>query len=233
MSYVPPKKNTQYIFYVKLVSQSSAHTFQTNPTLSSGDVTVSIDGAAAANLGTLPTVTPSGGKRVKVSLSAAEMNGDNIDVLFSDAAGSEWDELGISIQTVTTSQIDDLATQASVTAIDPLTSTETAQAVLNAVASTYNTSGTVGAKINAAATSSSLGAGAFAKTVNIKDASNNPVDGAEVWVSTDSAGSNVVASGTTDSAGNIIFMLDVGSYFVFSQRAGINFPTTGTALTVV
>lgn len=230
MSYVPPKKNTQYIFYVKLASQSNAHAFQTNPTLASGDVTVSIDGGTAANLSTLPTVTPSGGKRVKVTLSASEMNGDNIDVVFSDQAGSEWDELGISIQTVTTNQIDDLLATSAYTAPLNLSATATAQAVLNATASSYNTTGTIGAKINAA--SASAGAGAIAKTIRINDSSNNPVDGAEVWVSTDSAGNNVVASGTTDASGNVTVMLDVGSYFVWAQRSGINFPTTGTALTV-
>ena len=107
-SQVPPKKNAAHTFYLSLGSQSSAYTFQTNPTLAAGDVKVSTDGAAFANITTLPVVTPSGGKAVKVDLSASEMNGDNIQVLFSDAAGAEWADVLINIQT-SARQIDDLA----------------------------------------------------------------------------------------------------------------------------
>ena len=107
-SQVPPKKNAAHTFYLSLGSQSSAYTFQTNPTLAAGDVKVSTDGAAFVNIATLPVVTPSGGKAVKVDLSASEMNGDNIQVLFSDAAGAEWADVLINIQT-SARQIDDLA----------------------------------------------------------------------------------------------------------------------------
>lgn len=93
-----PIRNKQYIFFVSLRSQASPAIAQVNPTLATGDVTVAKDGATAANLGTLPTVTPSGGKRVKVTLSAAEMAADNVTVVFSDAAGDEWADLTINIQ---------------------------------------------------------------------------------------------------------------------------------------
>lgn len=114
-SYVTPKKNAAFRFYVSLVSRSSRPQFQSNPTLATGDVKVSTDGGTLTNLGTLPVVTPSGGKLVQVDLSADEMNGDNIVVVFSDAAGSEWDDLTILIQT-TTRQVDDLLPTASYTA---------------------------------------------------------------------------------------------------------------------
>lgn len=107
-SYVTPKKNTEFIFYVGLFSQANTKVLQSNPTLASGDVRVSIDGGAFANLTTLPTVAPASGKAVKVTLSASEMNGDNITVLFSDAAGDEWCDLIVNIQT-TAQQVDDLA----------------------------------------------------------------------------------------------------------------------------
>lgn len=97
--YIPPRKNTAFIFYATLTSRSSRPQMQSNPTLAAGDVTVSSDGAAFANITTLPTVTPAAGKGVKISLSAAEMNADNILVVFSDAAGAEWDDLTILIQT--------------------------------------------------------------------------------------------------------------------------------------
>jgi hypothetical protein len=107
-SYVTPKKNSAFIFYVGLVSQANGSIFQANPTLAAGDAKVSIDGGALANLATLPTVTPAAGKMVKVSLSAAEMNGDNITVVLSDAAGAEWCDVVANIQT-SARQIDDLA----------------------------------------------------------------------------------------------------------------------------
>lgn len=114
-TYVPAKKATEYIFYVSLESQAAAGTFQTNPTLASGDVTVSKDGGTAANITTLPTVTPAGGKRVKVTLSSTEMNADNVSVVFSDAAGDEWYDLMVNIPTAA-NQLDDVAS--AVTTVD-------------------------------------------------------------------------------------------------------------------
>lgn len=106
-SFFPPKKNTEFIFYISLTSQANVKLFQTNPTLAAGDVKVSTDGGAEGNIAALPVVTPAGSKRVKVILSASEMNGDNIQVTFSDAAGAEWADKMINIQTSAT-QIDNL-----------------------------------------------------------------------------------------------------------------------------
>jgi len=106
-SYVPPKKNTAYVFYVSLISQANTKIAHVNPTLVAGDVKVAVDDAAPANLATLPVVDADFTKRVKVSLSTAEMNGDNITVIFSDAAGAEWCDLTVNIQTTAT-QIDNL-----------------------------------------------------------------------------------------------------------------------------
>lgn len=98
-TYVPAKKNTAYITYVGLPSQANALTLQANPTLAAGDVKVAIDDGAPNNLTVLPVVDADFTKRVKVSLSAAEMNGDNITIIFSDAAGAEWCDLIVNIQT--------------------------------------------------------------------------------------------------------------------------------------
>lgn len=114
-SYNTPKINTEYIFYVSLPSVADTNVFQANPTLAAGDVKVSTDGGTEGNLGTLPVVTPAGSKRVKVTVSAAEMNGDNVQITFSDAAGDEWTDLTVNIQT-TANQIDDLATPTNITA---------------------------------------------------------------------------------------------------------------------
>ncbi len=108
MADYPPKKNTAYVFYVSLVSQANTKIMQVNPTLAAGDVKVATDDAAPANLGTLPVVDADFTKRVKVSMSAGEMNGDNVTIIFNDAAGAEWCDLTINIQTVTR-QLTDLA----------------------------------------------------------------------------------------------------------------------------
>lgn len=105
---VPPKKNTAMVSYVGLVARLTRPQYQAAPTLAAGDFKVSIDGGGLNDLATLPTVTPAAGKMVKISLSAAEMNGDDITVVCSDAAGDEWDDLIISFKTAAR-WMDDLA----------------------------------------------------------------------------------------------------------------------------
>lgn len=109
-SFVPCKKNDTngYTFYPSLASQANTKIFQASPTLAGGDVKISIDDGAPANLATLPVVDADFTKRVKVVLSQAETNGDNLTIIFSDAAGAEWCDLNIDIRTVAR-QIDDLA----------------------------------------------------------------------------------------------------------------------------
>ena len=108
MSGFPPKKNAAYIFYSSLVDTANRPDFKDTPTIAAGDFKVSTDGGALGNLATLPAVTPASSVMVKFSLSAGEMNGDNITVVCIDAAGAEWDDLLFNIQTATR-QIDDLA----------------------------------------------------------------------------------------------------------------------------
>jgi hypothetical protein len=91
-----PYKNVGFIVYVSLTSQGSRPQFQGTPTLATGDVTLSVDGAASGNLGTLPTVTPASGKRVKATVAATENTGTNAEIIFSDVSGSEWDDLAIT-----------------------------------------------------------------------------------------------------------------------------------------
>jgi hypothetical protein len=98
-SVVPPQKNAQYIFYISLTSQADVKKFQVNPTIVTGDVKVSTDGGTKNNITTLPTVTPASSDQVKVTLNASEMNGDNVTVSFVDAAGAEWADKTINIQT--------------------------------------------------------------------------------------------------------------------------------------
>lgn len=107
-TFVPAKRAVAYTTYVSLVSRTNRPSFQTNPTLAAGDVKVSKDGGALANITTLPTVSPAAGVQVKVDLSGTEMTADYTTVIFQDAAGAEWDDLLLVIPT-TARQIDDLA----------------------------------------------------------------------------------------------------------------------------
>jgi hypothetical protein len=76
-----------------------------------------------------------------------------------------------------------------------------------------------------------VGPGSIERTLTIKLGSQ-VIDGAAVWVSTDSAGNNVIA-GTLYSDGNglVTFMLDAGTYYAWCQKNGVNF-TNPTAFQV-
>jgi len=78
---------------------------------------------------------------------------------------------------------------------------------------------------------SNVGPGATAEVVTVTKADASPIPGAQVWVSTDEAGSNVYAGAlTTDAFGKATFMLDPGTYYLFVQApeyTGAN-PTTIT-----
>jgi len=113
-SYVTPKKNAEYIFYIGLPDQADTKLFKSSPTIAAGDFKVATDGGALGNLGTLPAVTPAASKMVKITLSASEMNGDNATLVCSDAAGAEWADVIVNIQT-SANQIDDLALASALT----------------------------------------------------------------------------------------------------------------------
>lgn len=68
------------------------------------------------------------------------------------------------------------------------------------------------------------GSGAVSFPVTINDEASNPIDGVEVWISTDSAGASVVAGTlSTDALGLATFMLDAGTYYLWRQKSGYNF----------
>ena len=87
-----PISGSAYTFTVSLLSQANG-SILASPTLATGDVKVSTDGGAVANIGTLPTVTPAAGGIVEVNLTSGEVGTAHFSVLFSDAAGAEWKDL--------------------------------------------------------------------------------------------------------------------------------------------
>lgn len=78
------------------------------------------------------------------------------------------------------------------------------------------------------------GAGAITHTLTILDSGSLPIANVEVWISTDLAGTNVVA-GTliTDAFGEVIFYLDAGTYYVWRNKPGVTFTTNPVQTTVV
>jgi len=84
-----PIAGSAFTFTLSLLSQTDG-TIVANPTLATGDVKISTDGGAFANLATLPTVTPASGGTVEVNLTSGEVGNDHFTVAFTDQAGSEW-----------------------------------------------------------------------------------------------------------------------------------------------
>lgn len=102
-------KNQPMVFYVYLPDMSALPNLRVNPTLAVGDVVVFKDDVSNGNITTLPVVTPAGSRRVKVSLSADEMNCDHTGVQFIDqTAIKEWADHAVEIANGL-NRIDDLA----------------------------------------------------------------------------------------------------------------------------
>ena len=68
-----------------------------------------------------------------------------------------------------------------------------------------------------------LGAGAITWTYNLVDALGAAIGNAQIWVTTDAAGTIVIASDITDAFGNATFYLDPGTYYIWGEKPGYNF----------
>lgn len=74
--------------------------YQVNPTLATGDVKLEKDGGAAANVATLGSVTPSGGKSVRQGLTASEAEFTRAVLWFVDQTSpKEWEDEAILLHT--------------------------------------------------------------------------------------------------------------------------------------
>ena len=110
----------------------------------------------------------------------------------------------------------------------PPTAAAVADAVWDEEISGHLTAGTTGAKLNTAASAS--GAGSTTYTNTVTDSTSAPLDGVEVWITSDSGGASTVASTTTDTLGAFTVWLDPGTYYLWLAKGGYNFgnPTTIT-----
>jgi hypothetical protein len=75
--------------------------------------------------------------------------------------------------------------------------------------------------------SSTVGAGSISHSITVDDGSN-PLDGVDVWVSTNESGTNVIARASTNAFGIVTFMLDAGTYYCWKQLAGYAFTNPQT-----
>ena len=85
-------------FYAPVVA-AAAQNLQVNPTIAAGDWKRSIDGAALANMDTLPVVTPAGGVDIKFALSITELSGKILRIIGIDVAGTEWEDNTFTLET--------------------------------------------------------------------------------------------------------------------------------------
>lgn len=98
----PPVKGEDFQIQVALEDYANPGNFKSNPTLAAGDVKVTKDGGATANINTLPTVSPASSVFVTLLLSSTEMNADMVSVSFIDQTSpKEWADFVISIPTST------------------------------------------------------------------------------------------------------------------------------------
>lgn len=93
-----PITNVAYVYDGFSVGDASnPDDWKVNPTIAAGDFLVSTDGGTKVNLATLPVVTPAGSDEIRISLSAAEMNGAQVVVSAKDVAGAEWQQAKLTI----------------------------------------------------------------------------------------------------------------------------------------
>lgn len=98
--YNPPVKAEDFKIQISLEDYTNPGNFKSSPTIAAGDFKISKDGAAFANLATLPAVTPSSTVAVLIELSSTEMNADYIIVTCIDqTAPKEWADYAFSIAT--------------------------------------------------------------------------------------------------------------------------------------
>ena len=126
-----------------------------------------------------------------------------------------------------------LATAAALDAVDNFLDTEIA-AILEDTGTTLPATlasilEDTGTTLPAAIAAVGGGAGGTSKVYTVTDSvSGLPIADVHVWVSTDAAGANVVASGYTDVSGQVTFMLDAATYYIWRMKAGYNFTNPDT-----
>lgn len=98
--YNPPVKGEDFVIRVALQDAANPGKFKINPTIAAGDFRVKKDAGALTNLTTLPAVDSASEFWVKVTLSATEMNADNVCIQAVDQTDPpEWLDFALCIPT--------------------------------------------------------------------------------------------------------------------------------------
>lgn len=236
-----PLPGSTFTFSVPLVSQASSHIFQAAPTIAAGDFKRSINNGAFANMDNLPTVSPAAGKLVQIVVSAAETTaageGGTIDIVGSDAAGAEWDDISICLRVgVIAANAAQLSGDAGAADNLELFFDGTGYASagsINSVSGTVGsiaTDGITAAAVSAAAASKIAaaviagGTGTYSYTNTVDDGSGNLLDGVFVQCATDTGFTNIVSTATTNSVGAFTVYSDTaGTHYLRLQFSGITF----------
>jgi hypothetical protein len=124
-------------------------------------------------------------------------------------------------------QLAALPTDSDITAAVP-TANGIADQVWNEAIAGHVAVGSTGAKLNGVGP----GAGAITWTYILTSSipPGLPIADADVWVTTDEPGMNVIASGKTNAAGAVTFYLDAGTVYVWRQKSGWDFVNPQTCV---
>jgi hypothetical protein len=76
-----------------------------------------------------------------------------------------------------------------------------------------------------------IGTGAISETLTITSNTGTPLQDVDVWLTSDIAGTTIVARSLTSPSGLVTFRLDAGTYYVWKQKSGYTF-TNPEVLTV-
>jgi hypothetical protein len=115
-------------------------------------------------------------------------------------------------------------------AIDAISAAAMADAVWDELQSGHTDAGSFGKYLDTEVSGvGGVGSGALSCTWTVKDSLGNPMDNVQVWITTDAKGVNVIA-GTllTNSYGQVTFMLDAGTYYVWREKGGYDFSNPQT-----
>jgi hypothetical protein len=136
-----------------------------------------------------------------------------------------WDSMfgtdKLDVAVVEQANIDFGALQkASITAAVP-TAGGIADGVWDEALSGHVAAGTTGKRLSDLV---ATGAGAITWTYTLTNSVTGlPIADADVWVTTDIGGTNVIASGKTNASGVVTFYLDAGTVYVWRQKSGFDF----------
>lgn len=190
-----------------------AASVQGNVTGAVGSVTGNVGGNVTGSVGSVAAGGITASSIAPDAIGASELAADAV----AEIADQVWDEVLAGHLTAGT-------TGAALSGAGGGGAAPTAAAVADAVwdeaIAGHLGAGSTGAKLNGL--SGASGSGAITHVITVTS-SGSPVDGALVWVTTDAAGANVVASGFTDALGHVTVFLDAGTYYQWAQRGGTNF----------